>query len=114
MFEKEMDSLLRQHFSLLERIKKGEQMVASTDKSSEEYKRYSVQLRYLKGAAYRASACIDILNGDVILIGEQGGSLVIAKSDDYRAKQLAERAEEFGGFITRIDIYERAKDGTQL
>lgn len=84
-------------------------MMIGIQEGTEQYNNYTRQLRYLKGAAFRASACIDILQGDVILIGEQGGSLVIAKGDDYKARQLAEKAKELGGTITRIDLYERAE-----
>lgn len=108
MFDKEASSLLMTYFSLLERIKKGEQIIAGlTVKEGEDYDKYTKQLRYLKGAAFRASACIDILSGDVVLIGEQGGSLVIAKSWDEQAKKLAEKAKEYGGFVTQINILEK-------
>lgn len=108
MFEETLDYLVRDYHTLLDRMNKGKKLIEELpEKSGEQYNSYVNQYNYLKVMVMRAYTCIDILNGDVVLIAEQGGSLVAARRVDNKAKALIDEAQKFGSFITELDIVKR-------
>lgn len=108
MFEDTLHYLIADYHTLLERMQKGKEMIDTLpEKSGEVYDSYVRQYNYLKVLAFRASTCLDILEGDVILIAEEGGALVVVKRVDEKARKLIEEAQKLGGILIQTDMVER-------
>lgn len=103
MFERITDQLMKEYNSLCKRMEEGKKLIESLDEQDEKYHQFVKHYNYLKAMTTRAGACIDILAGDVDLIAEYAGNLIVVKKmDSEKMMQLLEEAKKLGGFISNL------------
>lgn len=111
MFEKALDSLVRESHDLLNRIDKGKKMLEDMSitegtlalEESGKYEACKKQLARLQNLQFRAVVCIDILNGEVNLIAQTRDEILVAKRLDEKMVHLVEEARKLGAEIESIE-----------